>query len=594
MEPANEHDPTMDADIVHATNVHNKKEVAEMRFLTKSLENARHVQANIHRQEEKDLLKQLWKLHKEKERRHSEMNYIHSGSRVGQGSSEKIVSSISSRHGSVRYLEHPKHHQFAHHQTYDDRNSYHDVRHAYHSEDVHNTTGTRHVESKANGKSRHHVPFIEDVSHHYGPVVHHRPADYFPHPPAPRHGHAKHGYQPPTDVPWVGSNSSNLNVIVQPAGYGHSVKEHAHQLKKPKHYNKGKLYEPHHPHHHHHHTSSVHPLDDIRNAGSLESLTRYITLLDYESSQDRLENGQRRKPHRHPKERESRDHTDKDGSRAVSGNIYEGTGEQDVKRDKTRVEDIDVTAHHAPLAERQQRKENSDKTKSIGLVAVTSSDTPSLTMGNLVESAPEGVQQSADSKTQGHTKEHNTSALENEPLAKHAVKSHGKGLNINGVAVSNRSGKSHRTSSVELAAEHQESYHHPHVNNRTVADIGAHQSSHHHHRYSSHHHPTHHYPTHHHPTHHHLEPRVGSVTVAERKRLAVELLAREFPILLRHAPTKFNPLDALMCQYLRLSTSNVETLEQMCREAGLEVDAHPHQQIKNISQYVFGIGNEKI
>ena len=58
-------------------------------------------------------------------------------------------------------------------------------------------------------------------------------------------------------------------------------------------------------------------------------------------------------------ERESRDHTDKDGSRAVSGNIYEGTGEQDVKRDKTRVEDIDVTAHHAPLAERQQRKENS-------------------------------------------------------------------------------------------------------------------------------------------------------------------------------------------------------------------------------------------
>ena len=84
------------------------------------------------------------------------------------------------------------------------------------------------------------------------------------------------------------------------------------------------------------------------------------------------------------------------------------------------------------------------------------------------------------------------------------------------------------------------------------------------------------------------------MTVAERKRLAVELLAREFPILLRHAPTKFNPLDALMCQYLRLSTSNVETLEQMCREAGLEVDAHPHQQIKNISQYVFGIGNEKI
>ena len=67
-----------------------------------------------------------------------------------------------------------------------------------------------------------------------------------------------------------------------------------------------------------------------------------------------------------------------------------------------------------------------------------------------MESAPQGVQQSADSKTQGHTKEHNTSALENEPLAKHAVKSHGKGLNINGVAVSNRSGKSHRTSSVEL------------------------------------------------------------------------------------------------------------------------------------------------
>lgn len=47
-------------------------------------------------------------------------------------------------------------------------------------------------------------------------------------------------------------------------------------------------------------------------------------------------------------------------------------------------------------------------------------------------------------------------------------------------------------------------------------------------------------------------------------------------------PPDFNPGELLNCSYLRLTHSNVETLENAMREAGKDPGIHAHSKIENI------------
>ncbi|XP_072168836.1 uncharacterized protein [Diadema setosum] len=75
-----ERDPTMDTRIVHSVSVSNKKEQATLRHKERSLKSAKDVEEHIHRREEKDLLRHLTKLQDEKCKRHPDI--FNSRSRV--------------------------------------------------------------------------------------------------------------------------------------------------------------------------------------------------------------------------------------------------------------------------------------------------------------------------------------------------------------------------------------------------------------------------------------------------------------------------------------------------------------------------------
>lgn len=58
------------------------------------------------------------------------------------------------------------------------------------------------------------------------------------------------------------------------------------------------------------------------------------------------------------------------------------------------------------------------------------------------------------------------------------------------------------------------------------------------------------------------------------------------------APATFDPEDILKCSYLRLTPSNVQTLESAMREAGKEPGVHAHTRAEDID--VWDKKNKKI
>ncbi len=74
-----------------------------------------------------------------------------------------------------------------------------------------------------------------------------------------------------------------------------------------------------------------------------------------------------------------------------------------------------------------------------------------------------------------------------------------------------------------------------------------------------------------------------------QKLLALHLLAnqkrqnanKDIPV------AKMDPHQTLMCRYLRLSSLNVETLVDMCNEAGVPIGIHPHMSIDDVARFVF-------
>ncbi|XP_064639830.1 uncharacterized protein LOC135495297 [Lineus longissimus] len=64
-----------------------------------------------------------------------------------------------------------------------------------------------------------------------------------------------------------------------------------------------------------------------------------------------------------------------------------------------------------------------------------------------------------------------------------------------------------------------------------------------------------------------------------RRMMALELLLKQMPTIkkqIQDQDATFDPYEMLSCTYLRLSSNNIKTLVEMCREAGLDVDYHPH------------------
>ncbi|CAH1251435.1 C16orf78 [Branchiostoma lanceolatum] len=78
-----------------------------------------------------------------------------------------------------------------------------------------------------------------------------------------------------------------------------------------------------------------------------------------------------------------------------------------------------------------------------------------------------------------------------------------------------------------------------------------------------------------------LPPIFGPVCSVNRrnrnKLMALQLLVNQLPSIMTQPPgPEFNPLEVLSCRYLRLSATNVETLTDMCRQAGIDPGIHPH------------------
>ncbi|XP_070573943.1 uncharacterized protein [Ptychodera flava] len=74
-----------------------------------------------------------------------------------------------------------------------------------------------------------------------------------------------------------------------------------------------------------------------------------------------------------------------------------------------------------------------------------------------------------------------------------------------------------------------------------------------------------------------------------KKMLALEFLTKMLPEIIKHAEEHpdFNPADTLQCRYLRLTGSNVAALEEMCRKGGVDVEIHPHSNIEDIARFIF-------
>ncbi|XP_022107692.1 uncharacterized protein LOC110988477 [Acanthaster planci] len=653
MDPVNEHDPTMDASIVHAVNVNNKKEVAEMKFLTKSLANARHVQESIYRQEEKDLIRQLWKLHHEKERRHPEIDYSARRSSHGLQSlpSDQINGSLHNvfpRGSDHRHYPHPPsqaHRQRAH----DDRSWYsgHAGEISHPSTSYHHHVPTEadlHYPERVHGTSTHFTPNGAS-SHHFNPelfVRHHRP-EYYPMPPAHRR-HPTSGYQPSMEIPGLVSQSSRFNAIVQPAGYGRSIAEHAAHLGIHRHHHRGM---PHYADRHPSHGHPPHPTDDIHNIQSYDSLARYINLLDYQASEE--SKAGRRAANRAPPHQRHEDKANEEkrgpeappeevGKEKKPGRrqsmeeviqVVENAGllTDDEKENKGKLHsDEKATEDSVPHDEPLSTKINGAKPKSIGFIgdplATPSPTTPATKATSAVDDTVRRRQLHPGKRQdnfgrQSHLRRKGAEGQQRSservdpsrrPDPKHAGDEKGTVYSV-GVDKkrSSRKGLYQNTHPSRSEMLPQSSSHHQYIPRRPSVKASAHhpqpQLTHqiltdleaiasqpgHNSRYPA---PSTHHPDpalgYHQPRHPDHQSRPAPQTAAERKRLAVELLAREYPVLLRHAPTKFDPLEALMCRYLRLSSTNVETLEAMCRDAGIEVGAHAYQQIENPNEYVFG------
>ncbi|XP_078666156.1 uncharacterized protein LOC144908447 isoform X1 [Branchiostoma floridae x Branchiostoma belcheri] len=88
-----------------------------------------------------------------------------------------------------------------------------------------------------------------------------------------------------------------------------------------------------------------------------------------------------------------------------------------------------------------------------------------------------------------------------------------------------------------------------------------------------------------------LPPIFGPVcSVNKRNRnklMALQLLLNQLPSIMTQPPApEFNPLEVLSCRYLRLSAANVETLTDMCRQAGIDPGIHPHMTPEQLEEEI--------
>ncbi|XP_077866584.1 uncharacterized protein LOC102808756 [Saccoglossus kowalevskii] len=74
-----------------------------------------------------------------------------------------------------------------------------------------------------------------------------------------------------------------------------------------------------------------------------------------------------------------------------------------------------------------------------------------------------------------------------------------------------------------------------------------------------------------------------------KKMLALEFLSKMLPQILKDAGnTEVSAQDMLNCRYLRLTDSNIETLEHMCLDAGAPMGIHHHSKVDDVAAIVFG------
>ena len=86
---------------------------------------------------------------------------------------------------------------------------------------------------------------------------------------------------------------------------------------------------------------------------------------------------------------------------------------------------------------------------------------------------------------------------------------------------------------------------------------------------------------------HSHQPR-GHFRKSRQKLLALHLLAnKQRQEAAARQEQKIDPVDTLMCRYLRLSALNVETLVEMCNESGIDIGIHPHMSIDDVANFVF-------
>ncbi|KAM9063085.1 uncharacterized protein C16orf78 homolog [Sarcophilus harrisii] len=56
----------------------------------------------------------------------------------------------------------------------------------------------------------------------------------------------------------------------------------------------------------------------------------------------------------------------------------------------------------------------------------------------------------------------------------------------------------------------------------------------------------------------------------------IKNLIEKTPYIKPETSTLLKPEEVLSCRYLRLSKNNIQTLLRLCKEAGMEIDIHPH------------------
>ncbi|XP_033107769.1 uncharacterized protein LOC117109507 [Anneissia japonica] len=88
-----------------------------------------------------------------------------------------------------------------------------------------------------------------------------------------------------------------------------------------------------------------------------------------------------------------------------------------------------------------------------------------------------------------------------------------------------------------------------------------------------------------------LSTSMGTLSRKQQQRLlALQMLSQRLPLQQHEAP-EFNAFEVLQSRYLRLSDSNIANLMDICKDEGIEVGIHPHMNIDDVGKIVFAEGD---